>query len=141
MLALLFLVFVLTGVEVQSAKAIAPPVPARIGGNVTIDGVQLTKKTAEGFKFVVTRQDGIAYSPVAEDKNGLNASNWYVIDIPLHNERNQPQGARQGDTVVIHVFKDGSELLVTSPSKGRFKVGSGGSTTRIDLMAVTDSKK
>lgn len=112
----------------------APPIPARIGGTVTIDGVQLTQATDDGYTFKVTKQDGSTpYAPVAEDTDGLNAFDWYTIDLPIYDATYQTEGANPGDTAVIHVHKDGSELLVISPLNGEFVVGGSGSTTQIDL--------
>ncbi len=110
-----------------------PPQPARIGGTVTVDGIQLTQATATGFTFVVTKQNGTAYVPNAEDTDGLNDFDRYVIDIPIYDPNNQPGGANPGDTAIIHVYKDGSELSVTSPSNGQFTVGASGSSTQINL--------
>ena len=59
------------------------PQPARIGGSVTVDGTQLTQATDTGYTFVVTKQDSTAYVPAAQDTDGLNSSNWYIIDIPI----------------------------------------------------------
>lgn len=113
----------------------APPIPARIGGTVTIDGAQLTQSIDEGYTFVVTKLDGTAYEPEAKDSDELNASNWYVIDVPIYDAAEQPGGAKPGDTAVIRVYKGGSELrVVVSPHKGRFLVGQSGSTTRIDIV-------
>jgi hypothetical protein len=60
----------------------ATPIPARIGGTVTVDGIQLTQATATGYTFVATKQGGSAYVPAAEDTDGLNAFDWYIIDMP-----------------------------------------------------------
>ena len=110
----------------------APPLPARIGGTVTVDGTQLTQATATGYTFEVTKLDGTAYVPAAEDTDGLNASNWYIIDIPIYDQNDQPGGAKPGDTAVIHVYKDAAEL-----GQGHLIVGDSGSTTQIDLVVNT----
>ena len=37
----------------------APPIPARIGGTITVDGVRLTRAVAgTGYAITVTRPDG-----------------------------------------------------------------------------------
>ncbi len=115
----------------------APPIPARIGGTVTVDGTQLTQATDAGYTFVVTKQGGTVYGPEAKDSDGLNVSAWYVINVPIYNAAGQPGGAKPGEIAIIQVFKDGSELKVASPSDGRFAVGKSGSATRIDIVVKT----
>ena len=117
---------------------LAPPFPTRIGGTVTVDGKQLSKANDTGFTFKVTREDGTAFVPKAEDTDGLNSYNWYVIDVPVYRAPDQPGGANQGDIAVIHAYMDGSELTVTSPPKGGFTVGQSGLATRIDLRLITN---
>jgi hypothetical protein len=76
----------------------APPLPARIGGIVTVDGIQLTQATDVGYTFTVTKKNGTPYEPAAQDIDGLNASDYYVIDIPIYDKNNQSGGAKPGDT-------------------------------------------
>ena len=64
----------------------APPQAARIGGTVTVDGTALEQDADEGYTFEVTRYDGTSYDPAAEDTDGLNDSDWYLIDIPIYDE-------------------------------------------------------
>ena len=85
-----------------------PPTPSRIGGTVTVNATQLTQATDMGYTFVVSKQDGTLYVPAAEDTDGLNGSDWYVIDIPIYDPDVQPGGANPDDTAVIHVYEDGS---------------------------------
>ncbi len=119
----------------QSGLYAAPPIPARIGGAVTIDSIQITQLTDTGYTFAVTKQDGTAYNPVAEDTDGLNSSDWYVVDIPIYNATDQPGGANPGETVIIHVYLNGSEINIISPVNGQFTVGNSGSTNQIDITA------
>ena len=116
----------------------APPLPARIGGTATVDGTQLTQVTDIGYSFIVTRKNGTPYEPAAQDMDGLNTSNYYVIDIPIYDKTNQSGGANYGDIAVIHAYKDGVELLVTSPGNGEFTVGQSGSTTQVNLELTTN---
>lgn len=143
----LFLVFLISfslllPFSADSANVFAPPIPARIGGSVTVDGTPLTQATDDGYTFTVTKQDGTAYVDLngvpAQDLDGLNTSDWYLIDIPMYDAADQTGGANPGETAVIHVFKDGSELTVTSPANGEFAVSDSGTNTQIDLevMAV-----
>ena len=116
----------------------APPIPARIGGTVTVNTVQLTQATDTGYTFKVTKQDGTAYNPVAEDTDGLNTSDWYIIDIPSYDATEQPGGAQSGETAVIHVILNGNELSVTTPANGEFEVGNSGSTQQVNIEASTN---
>lgn len=117
--------------------AAVPPMPARIGGTVTIDGSVLSQGTDSGYTFFVQRGDGAAFVPAASDIDGLNASDWYLIDIPMVDASEQPGGAQSGDTVVVRVYADGVSLQVTEPPNGTFTVGDSGSTTRIDIEALS----
>jgi len=136
--SLLFII-ILCILSLWSENALSvPPTPARIGGIVTVDGIQLTHATDLDYTFKVTKLNGPAYDPAAEDTDGLNASDWYVIDIPIYDATDQPGGANPGDIAVIHVHEDGAELTVTSPSNGQFIVGESGSTTQIDLEVITN---
>jgi len=130
--AVLLVFFSVTAAEAQI------PMPARIGGTVTVDGIQLTQATAAGYTFIVTKQDGTTtYVPAAEDTDGLSATDWYLIDIPIYDATHQPGGANPGDTAIIHVYRNASELAVTTPGNGQFTVGAEGSTTRMDLEVVS----
>ena len=127
------LLLIVWAVAVQGA----PPIPAKIGGTVTVDGTQLTQTTDVDYRFVATKQDTTTYRPEAKDSDGLNSSAWYVINVPIYHATGQTGGAKPGDTALIRVYKDGSELKVVSPHKGSFSVGQSGSTTRIDLVLKT----
>jgi len=115
----------------------AIPLPARIYGTVTVDGTVLTQDTDEGYTFEVTREDGTSYVPAAELTDGLNFYDGYGINVPLYDAEDQPEGANPGDTAVIHVYKDGSELSVMSPVSGQFTVGEGGSFNHINLSVIS----
>ena len=123
-----------------------PPNPARIGGTVTlINSVQVrsadnirTTRTAhvsdDDFTFRVARTDGSDFAPSAQDADGLNSQDHYVIDIPIYHAREQTGGALSGDTALVRVFMDGRELNVVSPPNGRIIVGNSGSITPVDLV-------
>ncbi len=123
-----------------------PPNPARIGGTVTlINSVQVrsadnirTARTAhvadDDFSFKVSRADGSDFEPAAEDADGLNSQDHYVIDIPIHHAREQTGGALSGEMALVRVFVDGRELNVVSPPNGRIIVGNSGSITPVDLV-------
>ncbi len=111
--------------------------PARIQGTVTVDEAVLTQDTDEGYEFEVTREDGTSYDPAVELTDGLNYPGGYGINVPLYDADDQPGGAIPEDTNVIHVYKDGSELTVTSPPSGQFTVGKSRSITDINLSVVS----
>ena len=115
----------------------AIPLPARIFGTVTVDGTVLTQDNDEGYELEATREDGTSYVPAAELTDGLNYPGGYGINVPLYDAEDQPGGANPGDTAVIHVYKDGLELSVTSPVSGEFAVGEGGSINQINLSVVS----
>ena len=129
------LIFFLLFTCVVFAAERTPPMPARIGGTVIIDGVQLTQATDTGYTFSVTRENATDYDPKAEDTDGLNASNFYSINIPIYDANDQPGGANPGDTALVHVYKNGVSLFVTSPNSGKFPVGNSGSIDQINLVA------
>ena len=109
--------------------------PTRVGGSVTIDGVPLSQATDAGYTFTVTRENGEAYDPAAEDADGLNISNFYTINIPIYNADDQPGGANPGDPALIHVYKNGVALNVTVPDGGKFPVGNSGDVNQMNLVA------
>jgi len=127
------LISLLTGSISESAIIMQGSPPIRIGGTVTVDGIMLTQATDTGFKFVVSKDDDTNYEPAAQCET-LNASDWYFIDIPLYHETMEPGGANPGDTAIIHVYKDETELIVTEPADGIITVGQSGSATQIDLV-------
>lgn len=125
--------------------------PARIGGvlitanirpstngMVVVDTTQIMKGHDSGYTFAVTRQDGtslisgLGYE--AKDTDGLNEHDCYTIDIPIYNEKDQPNGAKSGDVAMIHVYKDGFELPVIFPPDGLFVVGESRFSKGIDLV-------
>ena len=109
------------------------PNPFRISGNVTVDGTQLTSASASGYTFVVTDQNGNDFNPEALDTDGLNFLGFYVINIPIYEADEQPGGANPGDTAVIHVYRNGEELIVTFPANGSIIVGASDITQLIHL--------
>ncbi len=111
-----------------------PPMPFRIGGTLTADNILITGEDT-GYTFIVTREDGSYFDPEAEDTDGLSESGSYLIDVPLYDGESQPGGAELGETAVIHVYKDNTELTVTSPPGGEFIVKEGRET--ISLIAVS----
>ena len=116
------------------AALAAPPMPARIGGTVTIKDTQLTQASGMGYTFSVTRKNGSAYTPEATDSDVLNVYNWYIINIPIHDAKVQTGGAKPGNNAFINVYKKGKKLKFISPDNGRFVIGPSGSATRIDIV-------
>ena len=120
-----------------SAAECIIPQPFRIGGTVTVDGSQLNQTSDSGYTFVVTRQNGNDFNPKASDTDGLNGSSLYIIDIPMYEANDQPGGGNPGEVAVIHVYKNGEDLVVTSPADGFITIGNVGSTQRIDLIVTS----
>jgi hypothetical protein len=131
----LILIFLLFPYAVKAQ----PSLPARIGGTVTVDGVLLTQSSDSGYTFAVTSKNGVAYSPAAEDGDGLNAAGYYLIDIPVYDKASQPGGANPGDKAIIHIYKDSAELPVKSPNNGEFTIGKGGTTSQINLEVISNT--
>ncbi|QTA89298.1 hypothetical protein [Desulfonema magnum] len=128
------------------------PLPFRIGGTVEVNGVQITNETDAGYVFTVTKPDGTSFISAngdeAEDTDGLNEHNCYIIDIPIYNKDSQPEGAEPGEPVVIHAIKDGVELPVVligerrdninvSAKGQQLTVGESGDVEQIDLIVVS----
>ncbi len=126
----LVLVCIFCFISVSNA---APPAPARIGGILVDEGNQITSDNDDGYTFEVTKQDGTSYDPAAQDTDGLNSLNWYYLNIPIYEQNEQPGGAVPGETAVIHVYKNGTEISVTSPVNGEFTVGESASTTELHI--------
>ena len=136
------LIFIIILSFISYTSEASPGLPARIGGSVTVNGVILTDATSSGYVFKVTGIDGKSFSPPAEDKDGLNKKGKYIIDIPIYDSANQPEGAKPESTAVIHVFKGGVEMKVVKPDLGAFTVGKSGTITPVDLVILgteTDS--
>ncbi len=128
-------------IVLPSIAGAAPPLPSRIGGTVTVDGTPLTQDTDTGYSFKVTKENGTDYDPAANDSDGLNPTNWYIIDIPIFDAVNQPGGAMPGETAVIHVYKNGAELPVTNPKNRVITVGKSGSTIKIDIEVANERSR
>lgn len=112
------------------------PRPARIGGTLTVNGVQITDPTDAGYVVGVKKINGSAFVPAAVDTDGLNASNFYIVDIPIYEASAQAGGAQPGSQAIIYVTKDGVPLTISQPAGGSITVGTEGSITRIDVVAT-----
>jgi hypothetical protein len=123
-----------------------PPMPAKVGGTVMVDGTLLNRAADPGYLFKIIQPDGSDFMDAsanpAHDTDGLDASGYYIIDIPIYHETNQPAGARPGETAVIQVFLDGTSLPVVSPENGEITVGESGSLQMIpvEIEAVPDNQ-
>ncbi|MBF0474661.1 MAG: IPTL-CTERM sorting domain-containing protein [Deltaproteobacteria bacterium] len=128
------------GIGSAPAGLLTPPQPYRIGGTVTLDGTALTQATATGLTITVTKSDGTVYTDVNNNHpttSTLNASNWYIIDVPLFDASSQPQGANTGDTAKITVTKSGVTYTVTTPPSAQFTVGISGVTFQLNIVGVS----
>jgi len=133
---IVFIFSVISGVNAQGV-----PLPFRIGGSVTIDGVLLTQANDDGLVITVTKADGSNYTDSnnnhPQDIDGLNASSFYLIDVPIFSASHQPGGANPGDTAKLHVFKNGKEFSVTGPANGSITIGAEGAVTQINIVSTT----
>lgn len=133
-------VFISILLFLPSIVGAVPPMPYRIGGTVTVEGTALTSATDTGYTFKVTKEDGTtdyvsASGAKAEDTDGVSATGWYIIDVPMYSS-DQTGGANEGDVAIIHAYKDGNELAITDPVDGEFTipVGAAGTTKQINLL-------
>jgi len=99
-----------------TAQPLEPPpdIPCSIGGTVTINGEQLIRPHDSGLVIIATREDMSSFNPAAKDDNGLGNLDWYNVKVPLY----EPDGVEPGETIILHVYLNGSKLLVTSPAGG-----------------------
>lgn len=136
----IFLVLTSIFSVVFADQRLIPP-PARVGGTITVvdkisvGGTQILQGADAGFIFTITKPDGTPYTPIAKDGDGLNTSNWYIIDIPIFDAKDQTGGAKTGETAILHVFRNGVELNITSPANGQITVGAMGSNTQVNIIA------
>ena len=84
---------------VSGVDALGVPQPFRIGGLVTIDGTQITQANDDGLVFTITKSDGSNYTDIntnhPQDSDGLNTSNFYLIDIPIYSALQPGGGVNQ----------------------------------------------
>jgi hypothetical protein len=136
---------VFSSAVISGAGAQGIPQPFRIGGLVTIDGIQITQATDNGLVITVTRINGSNYTDFnnnpSQDNDGLNASNFYLIDIPIYSADHQPGGANPGETARLHVFRNGTELNVTVPANGGITVGASGDIFQINIVSAAAAQQ
>ena len=117
-----------------------------IGGTLTVDGVQITASTDAGYVIKVTMEDGSDFINVDDipiDNDGLNSSDSYTISIPIKSAVEATcniGGANDGDTVIIHVYYNGTEYKVDSPIDGEITVAEGVSTVTEYLITAYSPK-
>ncbi|MEZ4524288.1 MAG: hypothetical protein R2941_00005, partial [Desulfobacterales bacterium] len=115
-----------------------PPQPFIIAGTLKINGIRGSHDDGSTYIVIATDEDLMPFSPAAEDRDGLREEyDSYHISIPIWQETSQPDGAVPGETAILHVYKNGSKLLVTSPSGGRITVGNSGEMLEVNLEAMT----
>ncbi len=120
------------------------PLPYRIGGTITVSGVLLNQAAATGLVVTVKRADGSDYKDgnnnIAQDKDGLDSNNLYIVDIPIYDDTSQTSGAKTGDAATIHVSLRGGRYTVTEPAGGAITIEASGSTQIFNLQ-VTGGKR
>ncbi|NCC51061.1 MAG: VCBS repeat-containing protein [Spartobacteria bacterium] len=124
--------FLLSGLLTASCFGVIP-MPCRIGGTLIFNGVQVDASAVEVYKFKIVHADGSEYIPAAES-TGLNDSGYYKVDIPMFDEADQSNGAREGDQVKILVTRNGASLTVMQPADGRYTVQSAGTLSTVQLQ-------
>ncbi len=120
---------------IPSISSAVPPQPARVGGTVTVNGRLLTQSSDNRLIIRVTKQNGTALNPAAEDVDGLSAAGFYIIDIPIYDAADQPGGVTPGTIVVIHAYWGSRELTILSPANGQITVGASASTSTVNISA------
>lgn len=127
-----------TFIACANARAV-PPAPYRIGGTVTIDGTQLEASNDYELIVRVETSTGTVYEGVngikAQDSDGLGDANQYIVDVPIYDEDDQPNGAKPGDAAVVTVLYDSVEYDMISPTGGTLAIGASGAATTLDLSA------
>ncbi len=111
------------------------PMPARIYGTVTVDDESITADNDDGYTVVVTKADGTAYDPAAEDTDGFSPG--YSLNIPKYDETDQPGGATTGETAKIHLYYGDTELTIDSPTDGQITVDDDASVIEHNLVAYS----
>ncbi len=115
-----------------------PPQPFIIAGTLKINGSQVSHDDGNTYIVIATDQNSMPFSPAAEDRDGLREEyDTYHISIPIYHEISQPDGAVPGETAILHVYKNGSKLLVTSPYGGRITVGKAADMSEVNIEAIT----
>ncbi|MGE0083516.1 MAG: hypothetical protein AB7S75_03765 [Desulfococcaceae bacterium] len=127
----------LFGIPVCVWGASWPPQPFIIAGTLKINGAQVSHDDGNTYIIVTTNEDSIPFSPAAEDRDGLREEyDSYHISIPIYNETSQPDGAVPGETAILHVYKNGSKLLVTSPAGGKITVGKSAEMREVNIESL-----
>ncbi|KJU84860.1 conserved hypothetical protein, membrane or secreted [Candidatus Magnetobacterium bavaricum] len=120
------------------------PTPYRIGGTITLSRVALTPATAADLVVTVKKSDGSDYKDangnIPQDKDGLNSSNFYIIDIPIYDATEQASGAKPGDTAKIYVSIAGVQYTVTTPTDGAITVGASGGNQTVNLTIANQGQ-
>ena len=130
-----FLLLPLATQVAASSPQGAPPMPCQISGTITADGLLITGANA-AYTVKITKADGSEYRDGnnlawAEQTTGGLPNNavgalsagyagYYVYRLPMYDSSGQPLGAKVGDTLYIHVYKNGNELTLVSPSVNSF---------------------
>lgn len=130
-----FILIIFSGITPRDGFAGPPPIGAKVWGYIHADGILLTSGNSLGYRIVITKETGAAYQPAAEDES---IDPGYLISIPIFESESQPGGANPGDKAIVHVFKDGAALIVTSPENGEFIVGESSSIAQMDVAAVNN---
>lgn len=78
------------------------------------------------YVVFITRRDGTLIEGNNTQAKLGDGKEMYFIDIPMYDPENQPNGLREGDTIIIHVHNGCAELPVIGPEGGELTVGAPG---------------
>lgn len=142
---LLFLLCFLIGAF--NAYAVVPQ-PYTVYGTLTVDGVQVTSSSddevlievlaADGSQFTHTDNtpDDSSDNPHAETSE-IGNGDMYSVSVPIYESNDQPEGATEGESAVLKVTINGSELNITSPIDGTITIGSSTEFGEVNISAST----
>ena len=127
--------FIVMGTVSTALPESPPELPYRVGGQIYIKGeAEPISQQVEAYRVVISRTDMTSLNPPAQDTDGLdNIENNYLLEIKALDETHAPGGALADEELVIHVYKDGTEMTVLEPVDGRITMGSTGANDVIDL--------
>jgi hypothetical protein len=104
-----------------------------IVGSITLDGAALTQADT-GISVAVVRADGSAYSPAAEDKDGLDANGDFRMNVPMGTAF--PGQALEGEAAVVKMWRNGRAVWLEDSA---LLIGEGGGARRFDLSGLVNT--
>ncbi len=130
---ILFLVVILPFFYTAS-WAFPPVIPCRIAGTVVVNGELIAYDNDVVYTVSITRDDMTSFPEDVIECNECEIGDSYkegdpfpdrdryMITLERYDEENHPGGVMPGDVVVIHLYNQCSELIITSPEEGRILI-------------------